>query len=173
MNELIIRGIQHLMSSFIFDIPGITELKTMILRSFFKIGNNSYVSYGSILIAPHNNNQASIEIGDRVGIEHSCDIDYSGGLIIKNRVWISENSLIATHSHTIKKRIDKKKQSIIFSPLTIEDDAWIGANSTILGNVNKIGKGAVVGAGAVVTKDVKDWQIVAGVPAKVIGERTK
>ena len=48
---------------------------------------------------------------------------------------------------------------------------WVGSNAVILPNVT-IGKGAVIGAGAVVTKDVSDFEIVGGVPAKKIGSRT-
>ena len=57
-------------------------------------------------------------------------------------------------------------------PVTIKNDVWIGANTTILGGVT-IGKGVIVGAGAVVTKDVPDYTIVGGVPAKEIGFRGK
>lgn len=57
-------------------------------------------------------------------------------------------------------------------PIKIEDDVWIGANCTITDGVT-IKKGAVVGANNVVTKDVSEYDIVAGCPAKVIGNRTK
>ena len=59
-----------------------------------------------------------------------------------------------------------------FLPITIEDYVWIGVGAVILQNVH-IGKGAVICAGAVVTKDVGDYEIVGGVPAKKIGERTE
>jgi len=59
------------------------------------------------------------------------------------------------------------------SQLVIEDEAWIGANVIILESVNRVGKGAVVAAGAVVVKDVPDMAIVGGVPAKNIGTRDK
>lgn len=55
--------------------------------------------------------------------------------------------------------------------IVIGDDAWIGANVTILPGCTRIGVGAVVGAGSVVTKDVPDFTIVAGNPAKTIGDR--
>jgi len=55
-------------------------------------------------------------------------------------------------------------------PVQIEDYVFIGPRAIILPGV-KIGKGAVIAAGAVVTKDVSDFEIVGGVPAKVIGER--
>lgn len=57
------------------------------------------------------------------------------------------------------------------NPLTIESDVWIGANAIILPRCRRIGNGAVIGAGAVVTADVPDFAIVAGNPAKVIRKR--
>ena len=55
-------------------------------------------------------------------------------------------------------------------PIVIEDDVWIGANVTVVGGV-RVGRGAVVAAGAVVTKDVEQYAIVGGVPAKLIRYR--
>ena len=57
-------------------------------------------------------------------------------------------------------------------PININDYVWIGANVTVLQNV-KIGQGAVVCAGSVVTKDVEPYSIVAGTPARPIGKRNK
>jgi acetyltransferase-like isoleucine patch superfamily enzyme len=56
-------------------------------------------------------------------------------------------------------------------PLLIGDDAWIGANAIVLPGCSRIGRGAVVGAGSVVTRDVPDFAVVAGNPARVIRER--
>lgn len=56
-------------------------------------------------------------------------------------------------------------------PLVVGDDAWIGANALILPGCGRIGRGAVVGAGSVVTRDVPDFAIVAGNPARIIRER--
>ena len=55
--------------------------------------------------------------------------------------------------------------------LLIGNDVWIGVNAIITGNVEEIGDGAIIGAGAVVTHNVRPYEIVAGVPAKVIGQR--
>ena len=57
------------------------------------------------------------------------------------------------------------------APIVIADNVWLGFGVTILQGV-RIGKGAVVCAGAVVTKDIPDYSIVAGVPAKIIGTRS-
>lgn len=58
-----------------------------------------------------------------------------------------------------------------YSNCVIEDDVWIGANSVILPKVQCIGRGSVIAAGSIVTKDVGRYSIVAGNPARVIGER--
>jgi maltose O-acetyltransferase len=58
------------------------------------------------------------------------------------------------------------------APVVIEDFAWISCRTVVLPGT-RIGKGAVVAAGAVVTKDVEPYSIVAGVPAKKIGERSR
>lgn len=73
-------------------------------------------------------------------------------------------------------QFDKPGVPIIFSgrpelkPTIIEDDAWLGYNATIIAGV-RIGRGAIVAAGAVVTKDVPPYEIYGGVPARKIGER--
>jgi acetyltransferase-like isoleucine patch superfamily enzyme len=57
-----------------------------------------------------------------------------------------------------------------YAPITIEEDCWIGSHAVVLKGV-RIGQGAIVAAGAVVNQDVESCSIVAGVPAKVVGER--
>jgi len=169
--ELIKRAVQHLLSSFIFDAPILVSIKMAILKTFFDIGEDSYISYNAILYSPHTTKHARLKIGKKVGVEHGCDIDYSGGLTIGDHTWVSEGVFISTHKHEVGKRTLKKKQKTVFSPLEIGEDAWLGAGSIILSGVGKIGKGAVIGAGAIVTKDVDDWTIVAGNPARPIGKR--
>ena len=63
-------------------------------------------------------------------------------------------------------------QGHLYGEIVIEDDVWIAANCTITPGT-RIGHGAVVGAGAVVTRDVEPYAIVGGVPAHVIGSRRK
>ncbi|MCA9385421.1 acyltransferase [Candidatus Dojkabacteria bacterium] len=173
ISEFIRRLTQHTLGGFIFDVPGLTQIKTAILRIFFDIGKGTYVSYRSLFVAPHNNSKSLIKIGNNVAIEHDCEIDYSGGLIVGNNVWISEGVMISTHNHKVITKESKKHQGTDYSLLTIEDEAWIGARVIILGSVSRIGKGAVIGAGSIVTKDVEDWQVVAGNPARFIRERTQ
>lgn len=168
LKEFCFRLIQHCFSLFVFDFPILSEFKRLCLKNFIKIGNKSYIAYSTFLVSPHTQKYAYIEIGNNVGIEHRCDIDYSGGLIVKDNVWISEGVIISTHTHKITNRLLKKTQGIEYSQLIVESDAWICAGSIILPSVNRIGNGAIVGAGAVVTKDVDDFSVVVGNPAKHI-----
>jgi acetyltransferase-like isoleucine patch superfamily enzyme len=91
-----------------------------------------------------------------------------GKLIIGDNVSIGPRCTLVLFSHPnfsqIRNQLTEKKREII-----IEKNAWIGAGVIVLQGI-KIGEGAIVAAGAVVTKDVAPYTIVAGVPAKKIGE---
>lgn len=81
-----------------------------------------------------------------------------------NHISISAFPYVPSVGNFVEKRIQK------YSLVNIKNDVWIGANSVIMPGIN-IGNGAIIGAGAVVTKDVPDYAIVAGVPAKLIKYR--
>ena len=171
LKEYLIRTVQHLLGSFIFDAPLLSSFKSAVLRSFFQIGDRTFISYNTLSVAPHSREKASLRLGNDVAVEHSCFIDYSGGVTIEDHVWISEGVFIGTHGHRIRSKRLKKEQPIEFTPLVVCEDAWLGAGSVVLDRVSRIGRGAIVGAGAVVTRDVEDWAIVVGNPARVIGHR--
>lgn len=107
-----------------------------------------------------------------------CNIGQFNTIITKTRdVTIGDFVRIGPHVNIIasnriykSKDIPILKQGITEEGITIGNDVWIGAGSTILDGVN-LGEGVVVAAGAVVTKDVPPYSIVGGVPARVIGER--
>lgn len=112
-----------------------------------------------------------IHIGKNCSLNPNCFISGPGGVIIGNNVRIATQSQIIAFQH----RFDSLdlpicKQGITAYGILIEDDVWIGANSTILDGVT-IKKGAVIAAGAVVTKNVNAYEVVGGVPAKVIKYR--
>ena len=94
-----------------------------------------------------------------------------GKIIIGKNSLIGPNVIMRTANHNFE-RIDSKinSQGHNFGNIIIDEDVWIGANSIILGDV-KIGKGAIIGAGSLVNKDVDSYSIVGGVPAKLIKKR--
>ncbi|MEW5856158.1 MAG: acyltransferase [Cyanobacteriota bacterium] len=109
------------------------------------------------------NGAENVEIGDNVSIAPYVHMWGEGGIKIGNRVMIASHTAITslTHDHHQKEQY----KTSIKGKVTIEDDVWIGAHSVILPNIT-IGKGAVIGAGSVVTKNIEPYSIVFGVPAK-------
>ena len=108
----------------------------------------------------------NIKLGKNVFINSCCRFQDQGGITIGNNVLIGHNTTIATLNHDIN---PKKRGNLTPSSVIIGDDVWIGADCTILPGV-KIGDGAIVGAGSVVTKDVPANHIAFGNPARIIKE---
>lgn len=113
-----------------------------------------------------NNAVGDVLIGDytRIGLHNTV----IGPVTIGSHVNLAQGITVTALNHNFEdpnKRIDE--QGISTTPVTIEDDVWIGANAVVLPGVT-IGNHSVVAAGAVVTKDVPPHSLVAGVPAKVI-----
>lgn len=118
-------------------------------------------------------NGSAISIGDRVALNDSVMInaDCGGKITIGNDVLIAPNVVLRASNHKYDSR-DKpvNAQGHAAGHINVSDDVWIGANVVILLNVS-IGRGAIIGAGSVVTRDVPPYSIAAGKPAKVIGTR--
>ena len=106
----------------------------------------------------------NIHIGKNVFINAGCKFQDQGGIYIEDGVLIGHNAVLATINHM---EDSEKRAGMIFQPIHIEKNVWLGANVTVLPGVT-IGEGSVIAAGAVVTKDVPANIIAAGVPAKVI-----
>lgn len=113
-------------------------------------------------------NRFNIEVGTNSVINRDCYLDGRGGILIGDNVSISPETHLITASHDFSSREFK----YFSKPIKIYDFVWIGSRATIMPGV-VLGKGCVVATGAVVTKDVKEYDVVAGVPAKVIAQRTK
>ena len=96
----------------------------------------------------------------------------SGFIKIGDNVLIGPNSVLRSSDHSFKS-LNKliNKQGMDDGKIVIKDDVWIGSNCVILQNCT-IGKGSVIAAGAVVTKDIEPYTIVGGVPAKFIKKRS-
>jgi acetyltransferase-like isoleucine patch superfamily enzyme len=111
-----------------------------------------------------------INIGNNVFIGYGSEFNIRVGIEIGNDCLIASGSKFIDHDHGIDKNELMRKQHGPESSIKIADDVWIGCNVTVLKGV-EIGKGAVVGANAVVTKSIPSYEIWAGVPAKKIGSR--
>jgi hypothetical protein len=104
-----------------------------------------------------------VTFGKNVFINHSAILSASGGIEFEDGVQVAPGVRIATINHDFNERHTK----YTYGKVTIGKNAWIGMNVTICPGV-KIGKYAIVAAGAVVTKDIPDYAVAGGVPAKVI-----
>lgn len=112
-----------------------------------------------------------LSIGNNVSIHPMSYIDATGGIVIGDDVSIAHGVTIMSTSHTFSETsMPIKDQPVHQNRTVIEDDVWIGAKATIVSGI-VVGKGSIVGAGAVVTHDVPPGSVVAGVPARVVSRR--
>lgn len=132
------------------------ELLTYWNGGKIEIGTDTYIGEGTRIWS-----QKSIRIGNHVLISHLVDIHDSDGHPTDWQLRREDSTAILSGNGYLLPT-ETKSESI-----NIGDDAWIGFKASILKGV-KIGRGAIVGAGSVVTKDVKEYTMVAGNPAKVI-----
>lgn len=141
------------------------------VRSNVRYGRNLHLGLGTVVDAT-----VGLDIGDDVYIGKGCTLECNGsigdGVMLANRV-----GLIGRHDHDVsvigkmvrhapwigEEGFDPVKKA---ERLVIEDDVWIGYGAIILSNV-RVRRGAIVAAGALVTKDVPPYAVVAGVPARV------
>ena len=104
-----------------------------------------------------------VKFGKGVFLNHSAILSASGGIEFEDGVMVAPGVRIATINHDMNNR----HTIYTYGKVTIKKNAWLGMNVTVCPGVT-IGKYAVVAAGAVVTKDVPDYAVVGGVPAKII-----
>jgi putative colanic acid biosynthesis acetyltransferase WcaF len=129
----------------------------------FEDHRTGIIMLGSEISAPQR-----LRIGLNTAIGRRCVIDARGGIEIGRDVNISSYARLQTAKHLI----DDPDFTHQYSPIVIGDRAWIAEGAVVLGGVT-IGEGAVVAANAVVTKDVRPFDVVGGVPAEVIRQRPR
>lgn len=135
--------------------------------SRYNAGKNLMVEYDVNISRQHYLN-GTINIGDNVLLAKHVFIDYSGNVTIGNNVQLTNGVIIETHYHPFHSDYRESRSKVVPTDLEICDGAVIGSKAIIMPTCHRIGLHARVGAGAVVTHDVPDYAIVAGVPAKVI-----
>ncbi len=148
--------------------------KTSQFRAFFygfflkKIGERVYICKDVTILSPQN-----VTIGNRVYLGKNVTIAGQAGVTIGDYTIINHNVNIISINHIYQ---DSSKiireQGYCGGPISIGEDVWIATGAVILQNI-KIGNGAVIGANAVVTKNVAPYTLVGGVPARFIRRRSK
>lgn len=132
------------------------ELLTFASGGKIVIGSNTYIGEGTRIWSAN-----EIFIGSNVLISHNCNIiDTDSHEVDHNERAVSFRNMVE-HGHS------KEKSNVTTCPIFIDEFAWISYNVSILKGV-KIGKGAIVGAGSVVTKDIPEYTVFAGNPAVFI-----
>jgi maltose O-acetyltransferase len=114
---------------------------------------------------PNGIRRAGVRIGERTRINRDCTLDLRGGLVIGDDVSISAEAAILTSGGMANSRSESEAK-----PVVIEDNVWVGMRALVMPGVT-LGRGCVVGAGAVVVRDVPPLAIVFGSPARTVGTR--
>jgi acetyltransferase-like isoleucine patch superfamily enzyme len=149
---------------------------TLVGAQYISLGNRCAIGRRAVLTAwdtyKTSKYRPEILIGDNVNIGDDCHISAVDKIQIGNNVLTGKKILITDNSHGrfIKELLDiapEERPVISKGPVIIEDNVWIGDKVSILPGV-RIGKGSIIAANAVVTKNVASYSFVGGVPAKVI-----
>lgn len=150
-------------TNIVANVPSF-RLRHLFYRKIMRytIGRDSSIHMG-VFVTGNN-----IIIGDNVVINRRTYLDGRIGITIKNNVSISPEVYIVSMEHNP----NDPDFGTIGGEVVIDDHVWIGARAMLLPGIH-IGEGAIVGACSVVTKDVDPYQIVAGVPARPIGQRSR
>lgn len=138
------------------------RLRARFWGQFMKdIGNNVFMMRGVLITSP-----CGVKIGDNTTIMQYVGLSGEGGLTIGNFVIIASHCRILTSNHGYEDfNTPMCQQKLITGPVVIEDDVWLGSHVVVLPGVT-IGRGAIVAANSLVTKDVKPFSVVCGVPAR-------
>jgi acetyltransferase-like isoleucine patch superfamily enzyme len=136
-----------------------------------RIGDKSRIYRDNII---ETDREGSLTIGEQSSIHPRGQINaYVQPIRIGSGVMIAPNCALYSYNHGVAPNLPIRKQPLESNgPIVIEDDAWLGVNVTVLSGV-RIGKGAIIGANSLVTKDVPDGAIAMGVPARVVKMRSE
>ncbi|WP_041556679.1 DapH/DapD/GlmU-related protein [Carnobacterium sp. 17-4] len=139
-----------------------TEVRT----SLEKITGQSIDSSVTVSLPFYTDFGKHISFGKDIFINQNVTFVDLGGVFLEDNVLIGPGARLITVNHLVD---PAKRRGIIVDSIRIKENAWIGANATVLAGVT-VGKNAIVAADATVTKDVPDNVIVAGTPARITKE---
>lgn len=135
-------------------------------RTRYTIGEHCFIGH-DVIIDRHHYLNGTLQVGDHVLLSKHVHIDYSGDVVIEDRVKLAEGVIIESHHRDLEAYLQGRDINIP-TKLHICENAYIGTRAIILDSCSYIGRNARIGAGAVVTKDIPDNTVAVGVPARVI-----
>lgn len=144
------------------SLPGFWVRRIVLKVALAKCGRGLQVSEDVHIEYPRR-----ICLGDNVWVGRNCHISAPGGITLGNDVLIAHDSCLETAGHDINPLKLFREAKIIYGPIIIGNNTWLGTRTTVLYNTT-IGSNVVVAAGAVVNKNIPDSVIYGGVPAKKI-----
>ena len=148
----------QLLHKFNLALPLTDEYFSLMKELFYnQIGENSVVNNQLTVVLPKN-----VTIGSGVTVMNGALMMAAGGITIEDNVMIAANVQLISNNHDPYDR-----QILTCKPILIKYGAWVGAGATILPGVT-VGKYAIIGANSVVNKDIPDYAVAVGSPAKVV-----
>lgn len=155
----------------LFNFPGLQSLRVLVYRMMYRIGKRAVIENHVRFMRTHRRKDGGrLTVGRHAIIARDVHIDFTGEVVLGNDVTLSAGAEIYSHSHPIKAGFTSEQKETTLHRVEIKDGTWVGAHAIILPGVRSIGPNAVIGAGAVVTKDVPPNTVVAGNPARVVRE---
>jgi acetyltransferase-like isoleucine patch superfamily enzyme len=163
---------QRFLTSLLFTFPLIKLMKKAYFFLRFKTTQIEATNNVVITNFDKPNRNSGITFLGKCVLSRNIEIDICGGIVMGKNVTISDHVVIQTHKHEYD-GCSLFENSTSSSSLEIGDEVWICNNVIITNSVSKIGKGAVIASGSIVTKDVEEYSIIAGVPAKHLKYRKR
>ncbi len=170
VNQVFAHALNFMTNHVVSHIPSYAIRRAWYVHAMgVQMGDGASVQMGCYVwsYGPRSNRRNKASIGARTIVNRGCCLDLRSGLHIGDDVSISPEVAILTTQHDL----DDHDFSLQGRSVTVEDHVWIGMRAMVLPGV-KIGRGAVIAAGAIVTGDVAPLDIVAGVPARTVGRRS-
>lgn len=157
----------------LFDLSLLRQYRHWIYRRIFKIKGKMLIGHNVEIWSTHFQNNWNLKVGDNVNLDSNVFIDLTGKVIFEGETVVSRGAMLYSHYHKYEEgKPGKSSGQSPYVPvtLTIHRGVWIGASSIVLPKCVDIGEGSIIASGAVVTKDVPPYTVVAGNPARVIKE---
>ncbi len=167
----LIRVLNYVTNHVVAHVPSFALRRLWYTRALgARLGRGSGIHLGCYVwfYSPGQVRRGGLVIGEHSRVNRDCTLDVRGGLRIGDNVSISPEVMILTAQHPV----DDPAFRVATAAIVLEDHVFVGSRAIVMPGVT-LGRGSVVAAGAIVTRDVPPLAIAAGVPARVVGQRSE